>query len=159
MDISKRLIKTNFCCAFILSLYFYLQTYDGFLQMASFVLAIPVVKIIMTRMCIPIQFEDGYRFPVKELIASFIKFGYGLWIVLLIEFIRRIFYVGVYNGILSMFLMLLWLLGFVFSNSIGICHTNLKKYKSGTFPFEIIQWIKIIIAILMGSKWVLNVAF
>jgi hypothetical protein len=46
MDISKRLIKTNFCCAFILSLYFYLQTYDGFLQMASFVLAIPVVTIL-----------------------------------------------------------------------------------------------------------------
>lgn len=159
MDISKRLIKTNFYCAFIFSLYFYLQTYDGFLQMTSFVLAIPVVKIIMTRMCIPIQFEDGYRFPVKELIASFIKFDYGLWIVLLIEFIRRIFYVGVYNGILSMCLMLLWLWGFVFSNSIGICHTNLKNYKRGTLPFEIIQWIKIIIAILMGSKWVLNVAF
>lgn len=83
MDISTRLIKINLWCALVFLLYFYLQTYDVFFQIASFVLAVPTVKIIMSRMSIPVQFEDGYQVPVKELIANFIKFDYGIWIVLL----------------------------------------------------------------------------
>ena len=44
-------------------------------------------------------------------------------------------------------------IGFVFSDSIGICHTNLKNYKRGSLGFEVIQWLKIIVTLLMGSKW------
>ena len=155
MDLSTRLIRNNFCSALAFALYFYLQTYDGCLSIISFVFAVLIVKIIMNRMVFPVQFQGG-QFPIKRLLMGFIMFHYGVWIVLLIELFKRILYVDAFNGIISMMLMLPWLLGFVFSDSIGICHTNLKNYKRGSLGFEVIQWLKIIVTLLMGSKWVMN---
>ncbi len=155
MDIFMRLIKDNILCAVVFALYFYVQTCGELLQMGSFFAAVPLAKIIMGRMTIPVRIERERGYPIRELSTKFVKFFYGVWSVLLTELIRRVVLGSVFEGILSITLMFGFLLAYVFSEATGMCYTNVKNYKRGTRGFCVLQWILISVAFLIGSSWVL----
>lgn len=159
MDISTRLIKINICAAIVFAAYFYLQTYDMYLQVSSFFVTVPAAKNVLDRMSVPVQIENDRGFPVKKLFANFLKCGFGAYGVISIELIRRIAYCDVFNGILSIMLMCAWLLGYFFSASTGVCHTNVKVYRRGTIGFTIVSWLQISTSILMGSGCVMRIPF
>lgn len=153
MDLSTRLIKINICGAMVFALYFYMQTCGGLLQMVSFFVAIPMAKIVMDRMSIPVRVENGQGYPIKELSMNFVKFNYGVWCVLLIEAIRRIVFESFLDGVISIGIMLAFLLVYAFSAATGVCYTNVGNYRKGTIRFRILQWELICISLLTGSSW------
>lgn len=159
MDISTRLIKANICGAMLFSLYFFTQTCGVSMRTLSLLLAIPLAKDTVDRTLLPVSVEDGCNYPVKKLLANFLKRDYGIWSVLLTELIRRMECYGAFNGLLSITLMCAWLMGYVFSSSTGICHTNVKNYRRGTAGFAIMSWLQIGVSLLMGSGWIMEVAF
>jgi hypothetical protein len=152
----KANVCANICGAMVFALYFYMQTCGELLQMVSFFVAIPMAKVILDRMTIPVQIAHGYGYPIKELSINFLKFDYGVWSVLLIEAIRRIVIGSWFDGVVSIMLMLVPLLGYVFSEATGVCYTNVRNYKKGTIGFCITKWFLISVSLLMGSSWVFN---
>lgn len=158
--IAAKQIKTNFCAnicgAMFFALYFYMQTCGGLIQPISFFVAIPMAKVILDRMTIPVRIAHGHGYPVKELLMNFLKFNYGVWSVLLVEAIRRIVFGSWFDGVVSIMLMLVPLLASVFSEATGICYTNVRNYKKGTIGFCITKWFLISVSLLMGSSWVFN---
>ena len=159
MDISTRLIKLNICAAIVFAAYFYLQTCCMCLQTLSFFVTVPIAKNVLDRMSVPVQIENGSVYPVKKLLVNFLKYGFGVFSVIVVEMIRRIAYCGVFNGVLSIMLMCAWLLGYFFSASTGVCFTNIKRYERGDIGFTIALWIEFTISFLLGSGWVLNGVF
>jgi len=153
MDLSARLIRTNICGAIVFALYFYMQTCGELLQTVSFLVAIPMAQVVMDRLSIPVRIENGHGYPIKELWMNFVKFNYGVWSVLLIEAIRRIVFESLFNGVLSIVLMLAPLLAYVFSEATGVCYTNVKNYKKGAVGFRTMKWILMGASLLMGSSW------
>ena len=124
--------------------------------MLSFLVAVPMAKVVMDRMTIPVRIANGHGYPVKELAMNFLKFNYGVWSILLVEATRRVVIGGLFGGIVSILLMLTMLLAFVFSEATGVCYTNVKNYQKGTLAFCAVQWILISVSFLMGSSWVLT---
>ena len=159
MDVSTRLIKLNICAAIVLAAYFCLQTCNMYLQVLSFFVTVPIAKNLLDCMLIPVQIENGCGYPVRKLFVNFLKSSFGVYSIIAIEMIRRIAYCGVFNGVLSIMLMCAWLLGYFFSSSTGVCHTNVKVYRRGTIGFTIVSWFQICTSILMGSGWVVRIHF
>ena len=158
MDLSTRLITANICGAMIFAVYFYMQTCGELLQVVSFFVAVPMIKVIIDRMIIPVRISYGSCYPLKELSMNFMKFNYGVWSVLLTEAIRRTFCGNLFDGVMSIMLMSAPLLVYVFSEATGMCYTNVKNYKKGTVGFCIVQWVLISISFLLGSSWSLQAA-
>lgn len=154
MDISTRLIKLNIIGAMVFSSYFYLQNCEMLFRVLSFFATVPIAKNVLDRLSVPVQAGNGCAYPVKRMFVNFLNHDYGVWSVLLIELIRRMAYRGVFSGMFSIVLMFAWLLGYVFTTSTGVCYTNVKDYRRGTFGFAVVSWLEIIVSLLMGSGWV-----
>ena len=157
MDLSARLIRTNICGAMVFALYFYMQTCGELLQTVSFPVAVPMAKVVMDRMSIPVRIENGHGYPIKELSMNFVKYNCGVWCVLLSEAIRRIAFRSFFDGVVSIALMLAFLLAYAFSDATGVCYTNVKNYRKGTIGFCTMKWILMGVSLLMGSSWAFKI--
>lgn len=149
-------VCANICGAMVFALYFYMQTCGELLQTVSFLVAVPMAKVVMDRMSIPVQIDNGHGYPIKELSMNFVKYNCGVWCVLLIEAIRRIAFRSFFDGVVSIALMLAFLLAYAFSDATGVCYTNVKNYRKGTIGFCSMKWILMGVSLLMGSSWAFN---
>jgi hypothetical protein len=133
-----------------------LQTFDGLCRLISLFLVVPLAKITIDPLIRHMRIGEVPVFPVKELLGNFIRDCYGVWSILALELIRRIFTLGPFVAILSMMLMSTSLLGYVFAMGTGVCLTNTKCYLRGSIGYAFYTWLLLALSFLSGSGWMLQ---
>ena len=156
MDVSAGMRKRNFFVALLFSVFFLLQTFDGTSRLLSLVLVVPFAKKTIDPLICHVRTKETHVFPVKELLGNYIRDCYGIWGILAVEFIRRIFTLGPFVAILSMMLMSTSLLGYVFAVGTGVCLTNTKCYLRGSIGYAFYTWLLLALSFLSGSGWMLQ---
>lgn len=157
MDISCRLMANNVIASVVVGLYFVSQMISGVTSIALSFIFIPLAKIAIDRLIRQVEMRGSTRYPLSELGVNLIRDQYGVWLVIIMEFIRRILSVGSVNGCLAIVLMVISLICYIFSLSTGSCITNTRIFKRGTIAYTLATWFLFVISFLVGSSWVIAI--
>ncbi len=156
MDVSAGMRRRNLFVGLVFSGFFLLQTLGGVYRLVSLFLVVPLAKITIDPLIRHVRTGEVPVFPVKEMLGNFYRDCYGIWCVLALELVRRLFTIGPFTAVFSMMLMSTSLLGYVFSIGTGVCLTNTKCHRQGSAGYAFYTWLLLALACLSGSGLMLQ---